>query len=255
MLKLNEKQLRLVSENLGLLGIVAKKIGVKPWNMAYQELISDGMVALIKAAKTFDEKKGFQFSTYASKCIRNKMYSHFRKKGSKTQYISVGDYHPDSEYENLLIRRAMEEFEFYYVENLQLHEIAIQTVNTILNCLENRSRNALLYRIAGLNVEAAGRKINTPRSTTSRVQKKAITDIQNISCTNYSIKFYMTEHEYQVTLAISNVREAKKRLQEFPNDKIQINSDGIVVIKTAADPEEFELIADILQAIDELIMK
>ena len=43
------------------------------------DIVSEGMLGLIKAADTFDETKGYQFSTYAGLCIRNAMLMYIRK--------------------------------------------------------------------------------------------------------------------------------------------------------------------------------
>lgn len=43
------------------------------------DIVSEGMLGLIKAADTFDETKGYQFCTYAGLCIRNSMLMYIRK--------------------------------------------------------------------------------------------------------------------------------------------------------------------------------
>lgn len=43
------------------------------------DIVSEGMIGLIKAADTFDPSKGCKFSTYAASCIRNAMLMYIRK--------------------------------------------------------------------------------------------------------------------------------------------------------------------------------
>lgn len=43
------------------------------------DLISIGIIGLIKAVETFNSEKNVNFSTYASKCIDNQIKMHFRK--------------------------------------------------------------------------------------------------------------------------------------------------------------------------------
>lgn len=43
------------------------------------DIISEGMIGLIRAADSFDEKRGKKFSTYAVKCIKNAMLQYIRK--------------------------------------------------------------------------------------------------------------------------------------------------------------------------------
>lgn len=62
----------LVVENLGLVGDVSRKIDRQGWARAVgdvDDLFQEGAIGLIKAAERFDERKGFQFSTYAYRYI------------------------------------------------------------------------------------------------------------------------------------------------------------------------------------------
>lgn len=52
------------------------------------ELVSIGIIGLIKAASTYNNKKNALFSTYASKCIDNEILMHLRKqKTTETNVI------------------------------------------------------------------------------------------------------------------------------------------------------------------------
>jgi len=44
------------------------------------ELVSIGIIGLIKSVDTFDIKKGAQFTTYASKCICNEILTFMKKR-------------------------------------------------------------------------------------------------------------------------------------------------------------------------------
>jgi RNA polymerase sigma factor (sigma-70 family) len=44
----------------------------------YEELTQQGLIGLTKAAATFKEDKGYQFSTYACVCIRNSILIYMR---------------------------------------------------------------------------------------------------------------------------------------------------------------------------------
>ena len=60
------------------------------------DIVSEGMLGLIKAADTFDETKGYQFCTYAGLCIRNAMLMYIRKLNKHwnkeiSLYASVGE--------------------------------------------------------------------------------------------------------------------------------------------------------------------
>ena len=78
-------------ENQKLIYFVIKKMGIK-YNL--QECYDVGEIALIQATKTFDGNKGFKFSSYAIRCIRNEIcnylqYSNRKRRKSNLKDISL----------------------------------------------------------------------------------------------------------------------------------------------------------------------
>jgi len=68
---------KLIEHNMRLVAYIVKK---KYSDSKEQEdLISIGMIGLIKASETFDIKKDINFSTYAGTCIDNQIKMYFRK--------------------------------------------------------------------------------------------------------------------------------------------------------------------------------
>lgn len=63
---------RIVEANLRLVFSIVKKF-VNP-NNSFDELLSDGIVALIRAVEKFDFDRGFRFSTYATQVVRRNSY-------------------------------------------------------------------------------------------------------------------------------------------------------------------------------------
>jgi len=63
---------RIVEANLRLVFSIVKKF-VNP-NNSFDELLSDGIVALIRGVEKFDFDRGFRFSTYATQVIRRNSY-------------------------------------------------------------------------------------------------------------------------------------------------------------------------------------
>lgn len=73
-------QEELVIHYQGLVYKLAHKIGRKLRQGAeVEELISDGMLGLVKAIDAFDPSRGFQFSTYATPVIRGAIYNGLRR--------------------------------------------------------------------------------------------------------------------------------------------------------------------------------
>lgn len=55
----------------------------------YDDLMSIGIIGLIKAINTFNLDKGLEFSTYAAKCINNEILMIIRKNNRQTKWTSL----------------------------------------------------------------------------------------------------------------------------------------------------------------------
>ena len=69
---------QLITHNLRLVAHMTKKF-YSP-DREQEELISIGTLGLMKAAASFDPKKGARFATFASRCIENEILMHYRAK-------------------------------------------------------------------------------------------------------------------------------------------------------------------------------
>jgi RNA polymerase sigma factor (sigma-70 family) len=78
-MKTNKDIDRLILENEKLVHFVAKSYkGLDQ----YEDLVQEGMIGLIKAARRFDPTKGFMFSSFAVPCIKGEILHYLRDKGS-----------------------------------------------------------------------------------------------------------------------------------------------------------------------------
>ena len=68
---------KLVNENLGLVHTCCNRFRSRASD--YEELYCVGCLGLVKAAKKFDSKKGFKFSTYAVPVILGEIKMYFRE--------------------------------------------------------------------------------------------------------------------------------------------------------------------------------
>lgn len=70
----------LVTDNIKLVYFMFNKLRQTKAVIYYREdLVSEGMLGLVKAAKSFDYEKGIKFATYATLCINNQMLMFLRK--------------------------------------------------------------------------------------------------------------------------------------------------------------------------------
>lgn len=70
----------LVEDNLGLVRMVVRKYARS--GRPSDELVSDGTLGLIRAAKNFDPGRAVKFSTYAVRCIECEVFRGMEKSGS-----------------------------------------------------------------------------------------------------------------------------------------------------------------------------
>lgn len=79
----------LILDNINLIYYVLKKMNLYKKADEYYDI---GMIGLIKAADTFDESKGYTFSTYGSRCIRSELLGYIRRENSnkrKSNYNTI----------------------------------------------------------------------------------------------------------------------------------------------------------------------
>lgn len=70
----------LVCDNIRLVYYVFGKFSqTEVASLHRDDIISSGLLGLVKAANTFDSERGTKFSTYAALCIRNEMLMYIRK--------------------------------------------------------------------------------------------------------------------------------------------------------------------------------
>jgi RNA polymerase sigma-B factor len=87
----------LVTRHMGLAASLARRFAERGEPM--DDLIQVAMVALVGAAKRFEEERGYQFSTYATSCILGELKRHFRDtrwkfhvtRMAKERYLLVRD--------------------------------------------------------------------------------------------------------------------------------------------------------------------
>jgi len=90
-----EERTKKILDNENLIWFVINKM-----NLGFKgdELYDLGMIGLIKAVDTFDENKGYKFTSYAVRCISNEIYNDNRKfKNEPKELISIDAKIPHSE--------------------------------------------------------------------------------------------------------------------------------------------------------------
>ena len=171
----SSEQKRLILDNQGLVHYFVKQFGVKPNCSEYDDLVSIGMIGLIKASRTFDEQKKIKFATYASTCISNEIMMNYRvTKKFKNEVSMEEPIAKDIDGNELLLENIIADERANVAREIQNREEAERTLKIMLNYLEGKERLALLYRMGDINQKKIADLLKISQSYISRLQKKAI---------------------------------------------------------------------------------
>jgi len=68
-------------DHLGLVTLIAKPYAAgRKYSLMDSEVFSDGCLGLMNAIEAFDESLGWQFSTFATKCIRTAIHDGIKRR-------------------------------------------------------------------------------------------------------------------------------------------------------------------------------
>ena len=84
-----KKENYLVTENIKLVYYVINKY--YSWLSDDDDIISAGFLGLVNASRTFDETKGFKFSSFATTCIINSIKGEISKRLKEVNTTSLND--------------------------------------------------------------------------------------------------------------------------------------------------------------------
>lgn len=267
-MKLSRDREHLVLDNQKLVCYLVKKLGITPNSSDYEDIVSIGTIGLVKAAITFDTSKNITFATYASPCIKNEIFMHFRKANKYANDISIDEVIGDDGKGNkITLGDTIADSKSNFIEEIVGKEEFIRVVRTVLNCLEGKYRISILYLMADVTQREIGEKLNVSQSYVSRIEAKAIQKIQKIENqqVHYKEVFFMriVEDEYRISFSSKEVSKFNKifatllqnltSVEKLPDFKVNCNRERII-IQIPARPESFAFIAQIIQEIDDFSM-
>ena len=180
--KLGDKEARnkLIEHNLRLVVHIVKKYETNRTDV--DDLISIGIIGLIKGIDTYSYKHGTKLTTYCARCIDNEILMHFRsdKKNSKNISIdeSVGY---DKDGNEITFMDILKTPKPDFAEDIHLKN-NIELLGKYLNVLSDREK-LIIYKRYGFNgydeltQKEIAKELNISRSYVSRIEKRAITKL------------------------------------------------------------------------------
>lgn len=176
-----EARNRLVNHNMRLVAHIIKKYYA---NYSDQEdIISIGTIGLIKAINTFDYTKGTKLATYASRCIENEIFMHFRSQKKTAQDVSMNEpIDTDSEGNPLTFTDIIYSDETIF-DDVDLKMKTEKLYQYIKMLDDPRERRILIMRYGLYDTDAytqreIAEKLGISRSYVSRIEKKALEELR-----------------------------------------------------------------------------
>lgn len=180
-----EARNKLIEHNLRLVAHVVRKYESSGEDM--EDLISIGIIGLIKAIKTYNHERGVKLATYAARCIENEVLMHLRNIKKLKQEVSIYDpigYDKEGN-EISLIDILTNDCEIIEQIDARLRE---EKVKNNLGVLSRRERQVIEMRygiFSGLKETQRdiAKKLGISRSYVSRIEKRAVSKlVKEISC-------------------------------------------------------------------------
>lgn len=179
----SELEQQLVLKNQGLVRSRIKKYNI--YNNYYEDFVSIGNIGLIKAIRSFDESKGFSFSTYAVTCIDNEIKDQFRiDKAKKRDYIPISlnetIYESFKDGKTIMLQDTISDpTSQTYQKQIEDREIIANLISKILNYMNSREVIILLLYAAGISQVEIGKYLSLDQSIISRLLKRSKRNLKN----------------------------------------------------------------------------
>ena len=174
---------KLVNHNMRLVAHIIKKYYS---NYSDQDdIISIGTIGLIKAINTFDYTRGPRLATYASRCIENEIFMHFRSKKKSAVEISMDEpIDTDSEGNPLTFTDIIYSDETVF-DDVDLKMKSEMLYKYLENIKDERNKNILIMRYGLYDTEPMtqreiAKKLGISRSYVSRIEKKSIDELKKL---------------------------------------------------------------------------
>lgn len=169
----------LIEHNLRLVSHIVKKYNA---GNDTDDLISIGIIGLIKGVDSFSPSKGNKLTTYCARCIDNEILMHFRNNKKNNLNISLDEqigYDKDGNEISLL--DVLKTPSIDYVEDINFKDNVNLLLNNI-NILSDREK-IIIYKRYGLfgykelTQKEIAKELHISRSYVSRIEKRALTKL------------------------------------------------------------------------------
>ncbi len=168
---------KLIEHNLRLVAHIVKKFDHKVGEQ--DDLISIGIIGLIKGIDTYEINKSVKLTTYASRCIQNEILMYYRTNNKNNKNISINESIGfDKEGNEITILDILKSPKPDFAMDLQTKE-NIKLLNKYIGVLNDREKDIIRRRYGLGNTDeqtqkAIAKEMKISRSYVSRIEKRAL---------------------------------------------------------------------------------
>ena len=174
----------LVEHNLRLVAHIVKKY--HNLDREKEDMISIGVIGLIKAINTYDISKGHRLVTYAARCIENELLMMLRQEKKTSKNTSL--YEPigiDKEGNEINLLDVIESAPVDIVEDCYIRENTDYLLRSLKKVLSDKEYQVICcrYGLFGMEEETQreiARKLCISRSYVSRIEKTALQKLRGL---------------------------------------------------------------------------
>lgn len=176
-----EARQALISHNLRLVSHIVRKYYSASKNQ--EDLVSVGVIGLVKAVDSFKLSAGAKFATYAAKCIQNEILMYFRAQKRLSSEVSLCDTIDVDRDGNPLTYIDVISSEESLSEDIERKIDTQRAIKYVSTVLDSRERNIinLRYGLGGkdpLTQREVASLLGISRSYVSRIEKTALEKLQ-----------------------------------------------------------------------------
>lgn len=168
----------LIERNLRLVAHIAKKYYSD--NRDNEDLISIGIIGLIKAVNTYNQDKGNRLVTYASKCIENELLMMLRSEKKRNKEVSLSEpIGMDKEGNTISLIDVVENDDIDTLQKMENAEDIVRVRGYVEEVLSDREKEIIVkrYGLDGsppVTQKQVGNEMEISRSYVSRIEKRAL---------------------------------------------------------------------------------
>ena len=171
---------KLIEHNLRLVAHIVKKYETSRNDV--DDLISIGIIGLIKGIDTYSYKHNTRLATYCARCIDNEILMHFRNDKKNSKNISIDEsIGYDKDGNEITIMEMLKTPKPDFIEDIHVQN-NIKLLDKYINVLSEREKLIIskrygLYNTNELTQKEIAKELNISRSYVSRIEKRALTKL------------------------------------------------------------------------------